>query len=132
MESQGDIERGLGAEEPPQKESERPKRNNDGMTDDMVAVVGMGRVTGRSIDELHEVVSNTACAVIHGGSTCRADDHEPPRVDMKRGEVDDITSAVAAFDLGALETRVDADEGDECPVCLETLVLNDPIRLPCY
>ena len=126
MESQGDVERGLGAEEP-QKESERPKINHDGMMDDMVAVVGMGG----SIDELNEVVSNAECAVIHGGGTCRADDHEPPRVDMKRGEVDDITSAEAALDLGALETRVDADEGDECPVCLETLVLNDPIRLPC-
>ena len=78
-------------------------------------------------------MSNAECSVIHGGG--RADHHEPPRVDMEQGEVDDITFAVAALDLGTLETRavpaVDAEEGEECPVCLETLVLNDPMRLPC-
>ena len=50
-------------------------------------------------------------------------------------EVDDITSAAAALDLGNLETRavpaLDVEDGDECPVCLDTLVLNDPMRLPC-
>ena len=56
------------------------------------------------------MVSHAECVVIHG---CRADDHEPPRIDMGRGEIHDITSAVAALDLGALETRaVNADEGD--------------------
>ena len=125
MESQGDVEHGLGAEEP-QIESKQPKRNNDDMTDDLVAVVDMER----SIEELQVVMSFAECAVIHGGG--RADDHEPPRVYMERGEIGGITSAVAALDLGALETRaVDAEEGDECPVCFETLVLNDPIRLPC-
>ena len=48
---------------------------------------------GWSIEELQEVVSNAECSVIHGGG--RADDHEPPRVDMEQGEVDDITFAVA-------------------------------------
>ena len=99
------------------------------MTEDMVAVLDMRW----RIEELQEVVSNAECSVIHCGG--RADDHEPPRVDMEQGEVDDITFAVAALDLGTLETRavpaVDAEEGDECPVCLETLVLNDPMRLPC-
>ena len=78
------------------------------------------------------MVSHVDCAVIHGG---RADDQEPPRIDMERGDVSDITSAVAALDLGALETRAvpaeDAKESDECPVCLETVVLKDQIRLPC-
>ena len=54
---------------------------------------------------------------------------------MVQGEVDEISSAAAAVNLGALETRavpaLDAEEDDECPVCLETLVLNDPMRLPC-
>ena len=124
MESQGDVELGLGAE--PQKELKQPKGNNDGKTGNMVAVVGMGR----SIDEVQEVSSFAECAVLRG---CRADDHETPHIGMDGGEVDDTTSAVAALDLGALETRAaaDAEEGDECPVCLETLVLNDPIRLPC-
>ena len=128
MGRQGDVECGPGAEEP-ETESKQPKRNHDGMTDEMVAVVGMGW----SVEELQEVVSNAECSVIHGGG--RADDHEPPRVDMEQGEVDDITFAVAALELGTLERRavpaVDAEEGDECPVCLETLVLNDPMRLPC-
>ena len=125
MESQGDVECGLGTDEP-EVESKRPKTNNDGITDGMVAVVDIGW----SIEELQEVVSNAECAVIHGD---RADDHETTRISMGRGEVHDITSAVAALDLGALETRAaaDAEEGDECPVCLDTLVLNDAIRLPC-
>ena len=88
---------------------------------------------GWSIEEIQEVVSNAECSVINGGG--RADDHEPPRVYMEQGEVGDITSAVAALDLGTLVTRavpaVDVEEGDECPVCLETLVLNDTIQLPC-
>ena len=67
---------------------------------------------GWSIEELQAVVSNAECSVIHGGG--RADHHEPPRVDMEQGEVDDITFAAAALDLGALETRavpaVDAEE----------------------
>ena len=51
------------------------------------------------------------------------------------GDLDDISSAAAALDLSALETRAvpaaDVEEDDECPVCFETLVLNDPMRLPC-
>ena len=126
MGSQGDVECGPGAEES-ETESNRLKSNNDGMTDDIVAVVDMRW----SIEELQEVVSNAECSVINGGG--RADDHEPPHVYMEQGEVDDITFAVAALELGTFETRAvpDVEEGDECPVCLETLVLNDPMRLPC-
>ena len=98
MGSQGDVECGPGAEEP-ETEAKQPKRNHDGMTDEMVAVVGMGW----SVEELQEVVSNAECSVIHGGG--RADDHEPPRIDMGVGEVHNINCAVAALDLGATPTH---------------------------
>ena len=49
------------------------------------------------------------------------------------GDLDDISSAAAALDLGALETRAvpaaDVEDGDECPVCLDTVVLKTPMRL---
>ena len=41
MGSQGDVECGPGAEES-ETDSKQPKRNHDGMTDEMVAVMGMG------------------------------------------------------------------------------------------
>ena len=48
---------------------------------------------------------------------------------------DDADIAYAVVDLGTLEPRavsaVDVEAGAECPVCLDTLVLNDPMRLPC-
>ena len=40
----------------------------------------------------------------------------------EEGEIDLETRAVPA---------VDTEEGDECPVCLETLKLNNPMQLLC-
>ena len=55
--------------------------------------------------------------------------------EMVRGEVDDISSAAAALDLGTLEIRVVpavyVEEGDECPICFKIPVLNYLMRLPC-
>ncbi len=88
------------------------------------------RWVGGVFEELQKVVSHAECAAIQHG---RADDHEPPRIDMGRGEVQYFYSGcTAALDLCALEMRAaDAEEGNDFPVCIGTLVLNDPIRLPC-